>query len=249
VINQAGLLTNTLTVKGISTLKAAGNVNLSNASNDFVGAVNVTSGAQTLLTDRNALKASINSTGLATLKAGGVLIVSGTATGGLTATTTGASSHIGFGNTTVGGALNVNSGGVINQAGLLTNTLTVKGISTLKAAGNVNLSNASNDFVGAVNVTSGAQTLLTDINALTATINSIGAVTLKAGGGLTVSGTTAGTMTTTTTGALSATTFGNTTVGGLLNVTSTGAVSTLPSALLVVGAGVTVNGVVGALIP
>jgi hypothetical protein len=233
-INQNGVLTNTLTVSGASTLNAVGNVDLRNANNNFVGAVNATSGAQTLLTDINALTATLNSTGLATLKASGVLIVSGTATGGLAATTTGASSHIGFGNTTVGGALNVNSGGVINQAGLLTNTLTVNGISTLKAISTVNLSNASNNFVGAVNVTSGAQTLLTDLNALTTTFNSTGAVTLKAGGELSVTGTTAGNLSTTTVGA-GATTFGNTTIGGALTVNSAGQVSQVAGGLKVTG--------------
>jgi hypothetical protein len=259
VINQNGVTSNTLKVTGVTTLNAASNVNLSNMGNDFVGLVNATAGGLTLLSDVNALTATLNSTGAATLKAGGKLLVSG-ATGSLTAATTGALSQISFGNLIVNGALNANSSHAINQnqTVITTNTLKVTGSSTLNAAANINLSNTGNDFVGAVNATTTGLTFLTDVNALTTTLNSVGAVTLKAGGALSVSGAMMGAMTTTTTGVLSTTTFGNTTVGGNLTVNSTGVVSRiLPTTLFTVaGAGtttanpkVTVNGLVGALIP
>ena len=240
-------------------------INLTGSTNNFTGVVTAT-GNGISLNDMNALNTVLTDSGSSVLNAGGALVVSGTATGGLTATTTGAASNISFGNTTVGGALNVTSGGVINQNGVLTNTLTVNGASALNAVSNINLSNASNNFVGTVAATAGGQTLLTDINALTASLNSTGLTTLKAGGTLVVSGTATGGLTTTTTGVGSTTTFGNTTVaaagtpllGTLLNVTSTGAVAraTPATVLTVAGTGtstpnsrVMVNGVAGVIIP
>jgi filamentous hemagglutinin family protein len=256
-INQNSAPANTLKVTGASTLSAIGNIDLSNAGNDFLGAVNVNSSVLASLTDINAMTANVTSTGVTTLKAGGSLLVSGSV-GGLMVSTAGALGMLGFGNTVINGDLNANSAYAINQNGLVANTLKVTGLTTLNAVGSINLSNAGNDFVGALNATSGSLTLLTDINALTANIASAGAASLKSGGALSVSGTALASLTTATTGVLSATTFGNTSVGATLAVTSTGAVSraTPSTVLTVAGLGtstanpkVTVNGAVAALIP
>ena len=125
-----------LTVNGASTLNAAGNVNLANAGNNFVGAVNSTAGGTTALTSRQALTATLNSTGAATLKAGGTMLLSGT-TGGLTAT----ANQVGLGNLLVRGAVLVSSG-------------------------NINLANPNPNFVGILSAPLAGQALLTDIGTL-----------------------------------------------------------------------------------
>jgi hypothetical protein len=113
-------------------------VTLTNAANDFTGAVSA-SGANVALTDANALT-------LGTV----------TTTGNLIANSTGA---LNLGTSTVGGNLSANSGnGNITQTG----ALAVTGTSALIAgAGNVTLTNAANDFTGAVSA-SGANVALVD---------------------------------------------------------------------------------------
>jgi filamentous hemagglutinin family protein len=148
-------------------------------------------------------------------------------------------------------------------AGAITQTagVAVDGTSSLTANNSITLSNAANDFVGAVTANGSAITL-DNSAALTATVVSTGATALTSAGALNVSGTVGTSLTTKTTGTNSATTFGATTVDGVtgtgksLVVTSTGPVtSTSPGILTVNGAGTTtynahvkVNGTVGALI-
>jgi hypothetical protein len=121
----------------------AGDITLTNASNDFTAAVSAT-GAAVQLTDANALTLGTVAT-----------------TGNLSVNSTGA---LNLGTTTVGGNLAANShNGAITQTG----ALAVTGTSSLDAgAGDITLTNASNDFTAAVSAT-GAAVQLTDANALT----------------------------------------------------------------------------------
>jgi hypothetical protein len=170
-----------------------------------------------------------------------------------------------LGNTTATGALiAISRAGAITQAASTALDVTgesmlvayngLSGASAVKYA--VTLRNAANEFQGLVSADGSAITL-DDVSALTAIVDSTGAVSLTSAKALHVAGTIGTDLTTTTGGAKSATTFGTTTVGDDLNVTSTGAVTTAtPTTVLKVdGAGtstpnshVTVNGVVGALI-
>ncbi len=172
-----------------------------------------------------------------------------------------------LGNTNATGALAVTSrGGAITQAAAT--TAVVNGATTLTANNGavapavpvrygITLANATNNFGGLVTA-NGLTVMLADLNALNANVNATGATSLSAGGALNVAGVMNTTLTTKTTGALSTTTFGATTVGTSLAVTSTGAVKKLtPATAMTVAAvattvanpKVTVNGVVGALIP
>ncbi|MFC5525027.1 filamentous hemagglutinin N-terminal domain-containing protein, partial [Rhodanobacter ginsengisoli] len=151
------------TVAGTSSFDAGANaITLTDAGNDFTGAVNLTGGA-TQITDTNALT-------LGTLS-----------TGALTAISTGAL-NLGSGN--VGGALSATSNnGAISQTG----ALTITGTSTLDAGtGVLTLANANNDFQGTVSAT-GDGVSLADVNDLSVTSltdNANGNVSLIAGGAL-----------------------------------------------------------------
>jgi filamentous hemagglutinin family protein len=120
----------------------AGAITLSNAGNDFGGAVHLSGGAA-VVRDANALQL-------------GTLDVAG-----LTATSGGALS---LGSGQVGGNLVATSqGGGITQAG----ALSVAGTSSIDAgAGNITLTNAGNDFAGPVGLSGGA-IALRDRNDLT----------------------------------------------------------------------------------
>jgi hypothetical protein len=161
---------------------------------------------------------------------------------------------------------------VSSQAGAITQlastAIDVRGASTLDADNGVSgkgavdyavtLAQAADKLQGAVTAEGSAITL-DDAAALTATLDSTGAVALDAAGALVVGGTVGTSLTTVTTGGAHATTtFGATRVGSSLKVTSTGAVTETKSNILTVdGAGtttvhnsnVTVNGVKGAEIP
>ncbi|PUE58272.1 hypothetical protein B9Z44_00820 [Limnohabitans curvus] len=126
-ITQAGALT----VTGTSSLDAGtGDVTLANVGNDFTGAVSAT-GAAVQLTDANALT-------LGTVATTGDFLVA-------------SNGALDLGLLTVGGALSANStNGDITQTGVLT----VTGTSTLGAGtGRVTLTNAANQFGGAVTTT------------------------------------------------------------------------------------------------
>ena len=123
--------TGALSVTGTSNLNAGtGDITLTNVSNDFTGAVSAT-GAAVQLTDANALT-------LGTVATTGDFLVA-------------SNGALDLGLLTVGGALSANStNGDITQTGVLT----VTGTSTLGAGtGRVTLTNAANQFGGAVTTT------------------------------------------------------------------------------------------------
>jgi hypothetical protein len=168
-----------------------------------------------------------------------------------------------LGNTTASGTFTADSlGGAITQSGAA--AVSVSGATSLAAsngvsgAGEVNygvtLSQAGNDFAGAVSA-QGSGITLKDAAPLSAVLDSSGAATLTSAGAMTVSGSVGTNLKTTTTGTNAATTFGATTVGTSLTVISSGAVTETSSNILTVdGEGtttlsnpkVTVNGVKGA---
>ncbi len=209
-VNQTG----PLDVTGTSTFNAEDKVvNLTDAANDFGGAVSGTAASMDLR-DANALTlGAVTTTGNLTLQSNGVL---------------------NLGTSTVGGNLGANStNGNITQTG----PLNVTGTTGLVAGtGDITLNNADNDFLGAVTVT-GKDVTLKDTNGLNTTVNASGNAILDAGGvlaavlnvtgnssltsvnNMTVSGNSLN-LTTTTTGAGSTTTFGTTTVSGNLNTTT-----------------------------
>jgi hypothetical protein len=158
-----------------------------------------------------------------------------------------------LGNVTAGGSLTVTSlDGTISQAAAT--KISATGASSLTAdGGNIDLSGASNKFVGTVTA-SGTNITLDDSVALTADLDAVGAASLTTAKAWDVSGTIGAGL---TTDALDGKTkFGATTVGTTLDVTSTGSVTSTTAGILIVdgekttkrNANVTVNGVVGALI-
>jgi hypothetical protein len=240
--SQAGAITQlagtTLDVSGASSLTAYKGalcnaaddygITLSNAGNDFVGAVSA-SGSNISLLDTST---------------GGLILGNMLATGTLTATSR-------------GGAITQTASTAVDASGKssLTADNGLSGKAAVNYA--ITLGNAKNDFAGAVTATGSAITL-DDAAALTADLDSTGASVLTSAGSLNISGTVATSLTTDTTGTKSATTFGATTVGTKLVVSSTGAVTETKSNILTVdgqgtttvhNSNVTVNGVKGAEIP
>ncbi|MGY0799058.1 two-partner secretion domain-containing protein [Lysobacter sp. A286] len=210
-IEQSGALV----VGGTTELDAGtGDVTLTNARNDFVGAVDVTGGAISLR-DMNDLAVASLGNGAneaVTLMAGGALnlggdsIDTGTAdlalqSGGLLTTT----ADLGGADVTLQGDDGIALGGDVTATGDLSLTsqdaaivqtagvLSVGGSTNVDAgAGDVTLANAGNDFGGAVDVTGGAISLR-DVNDLTVASLAGGAnqaVTLAAGGALNLGGAT-----------------------------------------------------------
>jgi hypothetical protein len=193
-------------------------------------------------------------------QSGGILDVGGS----LTIRST--SGGVSLGNISAGSMCVSSQAGAITQ--LASTAIDVTGASSLTAdnglsgqravAYNITLAQAADKLQGAVSAQGSAITL-DDATALTATLDSTGAVALDAAGALVVAGTVGTSLTTVTSGGAHATTtFGATRVGSSLKVTSTGAVTETKSNILTVdGTGtttvhnrnVTVNGVVGAEIP
>ena len=168
----------TIVTKGETTLTSSGDIDLRNKGNDFGGPVTV-DGKDVRLSDKNDLT------------------VGGKTSGGLSTESGGGTT---LGDTTVGGKLDVNAKGPVNQTG--GGTVTVGGGTTLTSGGDIDLRNKGNDFGGPVTV-DGKDVHLGDKNDLT------------------VGGKTSGGLSTTSGGA---TTIGNTTVGGKLDATSGGAI-------------------------
>jgi len=137
----------------------AGGITLTDAGNDFVGAVSLR-GAAVTISDRNALT-------LAALEVGA-----------LNARSVGALS---LGNGSIAGALVASGGGgAITQAG----ALSVGGVSSIDAgAGAITLSNAGNDFGGAVHLSGGAA-VVRDANALQLGTLDVVGLTATSGGAL-----------------------------------------------------------------
>ncbi|MDO8954133.1 MAG: YDG domain-containing protein, partial [Gammaproteobacteria bacterium] len=230
-VNTAGAITQSgaLTVSGATALAAGtgNNITLTTGTNNFIGAVNVTSANTVSITDVNALTlgaittSSLTATTGLTANAGGLLSLTGainsgaanisltSTTGGISATggtitasgtttlaagvandislngandfgtlaiTSGNSVSVSDANiltlaaSTISGTFGVNTAGAITQSG----ALTVTGATTLAAGtgNNIILTTGTNNFIGAVNVTSANTVSITDVNALT-----LGAIT------------------------------------------------------------------------
>ncbi len=261
--------TGPLTVGGISTLSSTiGDIILTNAANDFVGAVNA-SGKNIKLTDINGIVlGTVHATGTLDVLARnditqtGPVTVAGLSTlvstlGDIILTNpandfVGAVDAIGknialtdvngivLGTIAATGTLAVLAKNDITQTG----PVTVAGVSTLKSTtGDITLNNPANDFVGVVTAT-GKNISLTDITGLTVALNATGNSVLVAGGDLVVSGTTHDLDTTTTNGGK--TIFGTTIVTGDLDVNSAGPTSqtgvlTVTGAPTIIVAGVDVS--------
>jgi hypothetical protein len=239
-----------LSIKAISGSVTLGDIDAGSASiSSKDGSIIQLAGAALDVSGASTFAADNDLTGASDVKYGITLVNAGNYFGGAV-TSDGAnielldrSTHgLILGNTTATGALiAISRAGAITQAA--STALDVTGESMLVAYNG--LSGAS------------AVKYAVTLSALTAIVDSTGAVSLTSAKALHVAGTIGTDLTTTTGGAKSATTFGTTTVGDDLNVTSTGAVTTAtPTTVLKVdGAGtstpnshVTVNGVVGALI-
>jgi outer membrane autotransporter protein len=156
-----------LIVNGDTSATAAGAITLTDFGNDFLGAVNLSAGGIAQITDANALAlGSVNTKGLVATNFGALNLGGGLIDGNLSATS---------------------NGGAISQSG----ALTVTGTSTIDAgSGDITLTNANNDFVGAVGLT-GNNVRVTDKNDLTISAlanGSDGDVSLIAGGVLTLPG-------------------------------------------------------------
>ncbi|BBE51255.1 Heme/hemopexin-binding protein [Ferriphaselus amnicola] len=224
-------------------------------------------GATTLTANSGAVAPAVPVRYAITLANAGNNFVGAVTTNGLGVSLLDSVGGIILGNTNATGALAVTSrGGAITQAAATKAVVT--GATTLTANNGtvapavpvrygITLANATNNFGGLVTA-NGLTVTLADLNALNASVNATGATSLSAAGALNVAGRMNTTLATKTTGALSTTTFGATTVGTSLAVTSTGAVKKLtPATAMTVAAvattvanpKVTVNGVVGALIP
>jgi len=164
--------TGALGVSGSSSFDAgSGAITLTQANNDFGGAVDL-AGGTTQIVDRNALV-------LGTL-----------ATGNLTATSHG-SLNLGKGSIT-GNLAAASNGGAISQAA---GGLVIGGNATINAgSGAITLNDAANDFAGRVNLTGGA-TRITDANGLTLGTLSTANLTAISHGALNLgSGTVAGNL-------------------------------------------------------
>jgi filamentous hemagglutinin family protein len=204
-------------IAALGTITTPGGFSLNNGNNAVAinGAIAATNTAVSIT----------SGTGATTFGAGGAITSGG---GNVTFTSTNAAKVLGnidtTGGTLAGNLLVTGTGAVAQGAGT---TLKVKGTTTI-AAGATNdvvLSQAGNDFTGAV-ITSGKNITLTDSNALvlgTTTANTGGALILAAGGSVTQTGVvTAPTLTATLTGAASALNLGS----PANNIAALGAITT-----------------------
>jgi trimeric autotransporter adhesin len=187
-ITQTGAITQAAAAGAASFNAGANPITLTNAANDFTGVVNLT-GTNVSITDANTLTlGAVNATSL-TVNASNIdqnasgVAVSGTTTlnAGTVALTTATNDFgtvvlnttgnvaitdlnaIDFGTSSTGsGSLAVNASGAITQSGAIT-----AGAATFNAGSNpITLTNASNDFTGAVSLT-GTNVSVTDANTLT----------------------------------------------------------------------------------
>ena len=177
-----------LTVTGTTALDAGGNITLNNAANNFVGAVTVTDGAAVVLGDANALHfADVSADALAATAATDIIQDAGsdiTLTGGASLTAT--AGAIALRNLTAG-TLTAAAGTTINQGG--GSAISVTGATNLTAGTDITLNQAANDFVGAVDITSGGDASLRDANDLALAASSVGGdATLVAGGAISQTG-------------------------------------------------------------
>ncbi|MHB8583704.1 MAG: two-partner secretion domain-containing protein, partial [Gammaproteobacteria bacterium] len=242
--NGAITQTGVLAVTGAATFQqnslgapATQNIALNTQANNFANTVTFATGAGAGI--NNLLWRNVNA-------APGALFLPASISGNLTLTYNNA--PIILPGISVGGALTVTSNGAITQSGV--GALTVAGTSTLAAgaANNITLNNASNDFTGAVGITSGNNVSLTDVNSIIlGTSNVSGTLNINASGSVTETGAiTANTLTGTLTGAASAFNL-NTFNNNIRNLgVSAGAGITAPSGFFLTNGNnwVNVNGVI-----
>jgi hypothetical protein len=252
-LTSAGAVTQTGVVKVGTTTRivAKGPVTLANPGNDFVGPVAV-SGVAVSLRDANALDLSISATGNSVITAGTTLKLAGSVTGtGMRLTTTsGGATTLGALN--VSGALSVTSGGAVTQSGAAESEasgpqsaaaatgLQVGGATIIRAVAGktpvaVTLTDETNNFIGALNV-SGSAVALRDANTLTATVTATETSTVTAGGALTVAGAVSGVGKDLSLNSGATTVLGTLAVGGSLSLTSAGAVTQTGTGVRVGGA-------------
>jgi hypothetical protein len=197
-----------ITVGGTTTLAAGGanDIVLDNAD-DFVGAVTIVSANNATLNDVNTLNVGATVNGTLTTTAGSALTVGGSAGGSVVAN---AGTTATLNALTAGGNLNVTANGDITDNG----NVSIAGSTALAAgAGNdITLDNAD-DFGGAVNIVSGLNVTLNDVNSLTVGGTISGNLGTTAGGGTAFNAATvAGTLNTAANGPI--TDNGNLTVAG-----------------------------------
>ena len=193
---------------------SGGNITLTDAGNDFVGAVSLR-GAAVSISDRSALS-------LAALEVGA-----------LNARSVGA---LGLGNGSIAGALVASSGGgALTQAG----ALSVGGASSIDAGtGAITLSNAGNDFGGAVHLSGGAA-VVRDANALQLGTLDVAGLTATSGGALSLgSGQVGGNLVATSQG-------GGITQAGALSVAGTSSIDAGAGNITLTNAGNDFAGPVG----
>ncbi len=157
--NGAVTQSGALTVSGAASIQAGtGAVTLTQAGNAFQGPLSLSGGTTQVVN-------------------GGALVLGSLATGSLSLSSAGA---LNLGQGTVGGTLSANTGGGITQSG----ALVVSGTSSLQAgSGAITLTQAGNDFQGAVSLSGGA-TQLVDANQLVLGPLAVGALTVSANGPL-----------------------------------------------------------------
>ncbi|NDB18380.1 MAG: hypothetical protein EB027_03840, partial [Actinobacteria bacterium] len=245
-VSSAGPITQTtggVLVRGATSLLATGQaITLDNSNaNDFTGLVTV-SGSAVRLGGKGALVVALDASDTSSLVARGTLAVSGAVKGpdkGLTLSSVGATSLGRSGNEdglAVSGALALTSTGAVTQVGVLQ----VGSTTTITATGQaVTLANQQNDFGGAVTV-AGAGVVLSDVNALQATLTASADSTLLAAGALQVAGALSGSSRLSLTSGAT-TVFGALNVGGALSLVSPGAVTQVAAAQLKVGGATTIG--------
>ncbi|MBT9492345.1 MAG: hypothetical protein IV107_08315 [Paucibacter sp.] len=206
-----------LTIGAASALKStAGSLVLTLAANDFVGTLSATAAQDVSLVDANDLSLALSAGRAATVTATtGALDIAGSSGATLT-TLSGLGSN--FGPLTVGAGLSSRAGGDLTQAG----AVKVMAAADLASTGaSVLLSDAGNDFVGALSVTAARDVAVVDANALQLSLTAAGAGQATAGS-LTISGSTGASLTTVSD---TSTSLGLITAGGQLSASSAGAVT------------------------
>jgi filamentous hemagglutinin family protein len=183
--SSSGLISQTgpLTVTGASTITAANAgttypITLTHSLNDFQGTATFIGGqgGTIQVNDKDALTAVFGVAAsatepIATVTAGGNLIVSGQVSGLTTTTTNGGTTSFGTTNVFNNGALDVTSAGAVTQTGGI--SINGTGTANINAGTNdITLTSATNNFFGTVALTGGA----VQINSANATFT-LGAVT------------------------------------------------------------------------
>jgi hypothetical protein len=230
-VSQTGVLT----VNGTTCICASGSITLTNASNDFGGALSLTGGT-TQITDMNGLTlGTLNTGSLTTINTGALNLGTGTVSGALTATSNGGAVTT-AGPLTVTGAANIGAGagtitlGTINMGSLTTTntaaqnlgTGTVNGALSVSSGGGAVTESGALTVIGAATVNAGAGSItLTSGNDFQSTVNLTGGPTqITDVNALTLGSVSTGALTTISSGALN---LGSGTVSGALSSTTNGA--------------------------